>query len=173
MSEPRVLLSEARRGPAPARSWNLVTSYQVIGWTGFALVLAALSDYALALYPFGLGSAEWEMATIGAIVQGLPLLSVGLAALWMCGGGTGRRWLLRIVGGGLIACSVVLFGSLLLFLTDVPAALRATRDLSRLGIYKLVARTLFLGCLFGLAYVVAGVLAVRQSGGPPLKGTVT
>jgi hypothetical protein len=129
------------------------------------LVLAALSDYGLAIYPLGLGSAEWEMATIAAVVQGLPLLSVGLGALWVSVGGRGRGGLLRLVGWGLIVAAVVLFLSLALFLTDIPAALRATRDLARLGIYKLVARTLFLGLMFGVSYIVAGVLAMRQARG--------
>jgi len=50
-------------------------------------------------------------------------------------------------------------------LTDVPIAIRATQsgDAARLGILKLVAKTLYLGALFGLAYVAAGVLALRRA----------
>ena len=136
------------------------------------MVVTALSVYALALYPLGLGSAEWELATIGAVVQGLPLFSIGLAAIWVCAGGLGQRWLLLTLGWGLFLAGAVLFGSLVLFLTDVPLALQSTDGLARIGIYKLVARTLFLGVLFGLAYVVTGVLALRQARGSSLKGAV-
>src|SRR5207249_127384 len=121
---------------------------------GAVLLLAALSDYALAFYPIGFGSAEWEMATIGAVVQGLPLFSIGLAAIWVCAGGLGRRWLLIMVACGLLVVSVGLFASLLLFLTDVPLALQATQGVAQVGIQKLVGRTLFLGLLFGVAYIV-------------------
>jgi hypothetical protein len=171
MPEAKVLL---RRGPKDraVQPWTEGAKHRVVGWVGASLVLTALSDYALALYPLGLGSAEWEMATVGAAVQGLPLLSIGLAAIWVCAGGLGKRWLLITLAWGLFVAAMVLFGSLMLFVTDIPPALQATQGVARVGIYKLVARTLFLGTLFGLGYAVAGVLALRQARGSSLKGAV-
>lgn len=164
MAEPRILGRPQPDRPG-ARQWSDETTYKAVGWVGVVLGLAALSDFVLALYPLGLGSPEWEMATIGAIVQGLPLFSVGLFGVWLCGSGLGLRWMLRIVGWLLLIVVVCLLGSLVLLLTDVPLALRATQGVARLGIGKLVIKTVFLGVLFGISYVVAGVVALKQAGG--------
>lgn len=146
----------------PVRPWDDSRRYAILGWIGVVLALAALSDYALALYPLGFGSPEWEAATIGSIVQGLPLLSIGVAALWVSAGAAGRRWLLITVGWGLLLFALCVFGALAVFLTDVPMGLKATRGVARIGVEKLAAKTLFLGLLFGVSYVFAGVLALRQ-----------
>jgi hypothetical protein len=127
------------------------------------LALAALTDYALAFYPLGFGSAEWEMGTISSVVQGLPLFSIGLVGVWVGAGGLGRRWMLWIVGLVFLAASAGVLGSLVVFLTDVPIAIRATQGAARLGIQKLIAKTLILGLLFGASYVVMGVLALKQA----------
>lgn len=129
------------------------------------LALAALCDDALAFYPLGFGSAEWEMATIGSVMQGLPLLSIGLGALWVAAARLAWRWTLVAVGWGGLLLAAIMLGLLLLFLTDVPLAIRATQAVARLGIYKLVARTLIMGLLFGAAYAVMGVLALKRARG--------
>ncbi len=172
MPEPKPLLRPARNERASVQSWGSATKYRVATWVGAVLVLSAVCDYALALYPLGLGSAVWEMATLGAIVQGLPLFSIGVAAMWVSAGGLGRRWLLVAVGWGLLVVAVGLFAALALFLTDVPLALEATRGVARVGIYKLIARTLFLGLLFGAGYIIAGVLALRKARGKKPKEAV-
>lgn len=161
---PPVVLQAAGRGAkAPVRRWGEEAQYSVVGWMGLVLVLAALSDYALALYPLGFGSPEWEMATIGALMQGLPLFTIGMAAVWVSAGGRGRRWLLAVVGWCGIGLALCVFGLLAVFVTDIPLGLRATQGVARLGIEKLVAKTLFLGVLFGVSYVLAGVLALKQT----------
>ena len=168
MAESRILVrgEPDRRGVSP---WGGETTYRAVGWAGAAFGLAALSDFALALYPLGMGSAEWEMATIAAVVQGLPLLSIGLLGVWLYGGGLGRRWVLRVVGWMLLISAACVLGSLVLLLTDIPVALRATQGVARLGIEKLVIKTLFLGLLFGVSYIVAGIVALKQAGGSPKR----
>ena len=162
-AEPRVLAGGHSRRRASARPWGDEALYRVVGWMGVVLALVALSDFALALYPLGFGSPEWELATIGAVVQGLPLLTIGLAAIWIAAGRPGRKWMLVSVGWGLVVAAALLLGALLLFLTDVPLAIRATQSVARTGIEKLVARTLFMGVLFGASYVVMAVMALRQA----------
>jgi hypothetical protein len=163
--EPRVLAQRHLRRRAATRPWDDDKLYRVVGWVGVVLALAALSDFALALYPLGFGSPEWELATIGAIVQGLPLFSIGLAAIWVGAGRGGRKWLLVVVGWVLVVAAALLLAALLLFLTDVPLAIKATQAVARVGIYKLVARTLFMGGVFGISYVVMAVMALRQARG--------
>ena len=163
--EPRVLAESHPRRRAGVRPWGDDATYRVVGWAGVVLALAALSDIGLALYPLGFGSPEWELATIGAIVQGLPLISIGLAAIWIAAGRRGRKWTLVTVGWGLVVVAALLAAALLLFLTDVPLAIKATQAVARTGIEKLVARTLFMGGLFGASYVVMAVMALRQARG--------
>lgn len=164
-TEPKVLQGSQPGKRAVVRPWSEEATYRVVGWAGALLALAALCDYALAFYPLGFGSAEWEMATIGSVVQGLPLLSIGLAALWVCAARLAWRAMLVVVGAGGLILAACVFVSLLLFVTDVPLAVRATQSVARLGIYKLVARTLILGLMFGTAYAVMGVMALKRARG--------
>lgn len=166
--EKRVLVREpdtaAERAPRkPVAPWPLAMVYLAVGCIGVVLALAALVDYVLALVPMRFGVAEWEIGTISQIFFGLPLVSLGLAAIWISGAGAGRRWVLLGVGTVFFAAAVVLAMMLLLFALDIPLALRATSETAaRLGLKKLIAKTVILGLLFGVSYVVAGLMALRQ-----------
>src|SRR5688500_7396536 len=82
MNAPRGLV-EPRAGRAapvelrqdPIRAWGW------LGWFGGVITLVAAGDLALAWYPFRVGVPEWEFGTIAASFAGLPLLTMGLAAL--------------------------------------------------------------------------------------------
>lgn len=164
---PGVVMREKKpsRDAAVVVAWGESTRWKVLGWLGVVLLAAALSDYALALYPLGFGSPEWEMATVGAIIQGLPLFSIGIAAIWIAAASLGRKWILTVVGVGAFVIVALILVGLVLFVTDVPIGLRATHGVAKIGVGKLVARTLFLGLLFGSGYTLAGVLALRQARG--------
>jgi hypothetical protein len=112
------------------------------------------------------------MSTVGAMTQGLPLFSLGLVGIWVAAGCLRRRWTLWLVGVAFLAAALCILGSLVLFLTDVPTALRATTGITQLGIEKLIAKTLLLGLLFGVSFVVFGLLALKQARGSSLRGTV-
>jgi hypothetical protein len=170
----RVLVSapDKVQGARNTEAWSGGAAVKALGWFGVILALAALSDFVLAFYPLGFGSAEWELATISSVIQGLPLISIGLAAIWVSGGLSGQRRLLIAVGVLLLASAVSVFGLLIVFLTNVPIALQATRDVARLGIEKLAAKTVVLALVFGVSYIVAGVLALKQARGVIQKGAV-
>ena len=132
---------------------------------GLILTLAALIDYALALVPSGFGNAEWETGTISQLVAGLPLITIGLGLLWVSGGYLARRWLLLVLGVVFFVAGTGVLALLVLFATNIPTALRATEGDAHLGIVKLVMKTLILGLVFSVAYIVMGVLSWRQSRG--------
>lgn len=171
MSEPRVVVRNEKRKGRPVQPWDVGATFRVAGWVGLVFVLVSLGDSALAFYPLGFGSPEWEVATIASVVQGFPLLSLGLVGIWICGGGLGDRRLLVVVGAAFLAITAVLLAMMVLMLTDVPIALRATREAeaARLGILKLLMKTVYLGVVFGVLYVVAGVRALRQARGGTAK----
>jgi hypothetical protein len=139
------------------------TTAVVVLWLGLVLTVAALTDYVMALYPPVFGSPEWEFATISDIVAGLPLVTIGLAFVWVSSGWLGRRWLTIAAGVGFLVGALCVFGALLLFATNIPVALRATQDLARGNIEKLIAKTLILGLLFGTVYIVAGVITLKRA----------
>ena len=170
----RVLVSAPDRVPGErsTEAWGGATVAKVVGWFGVVLAMAALSDFFLAFYPLGFGSAEWELATISSVIAGLPLLSIGYAAIWVSGGWTGSRGMLGSVGALLLASAAAVFALLIVFLTNVPVALRATQDVARLGIVKLTAKTVALALVFGVFYIVAGVSALKQARGVVSKGVV-
>ena len=147
--------------------------FLALGWIGVVLAAAALADYAIALYPTAFSSMEWEFGTISQIFAGLPLLSIGLAAVWVSAAGSGRRWLLVLIGVALLVAAACVLAFLVLFALDIPAAVRATQGVARLGIEKLVAKTLIMGSLFGASYIVMGVLSLRQARGVLSREAVT
>ena len=57
--------------------WDARAAGQAAGGVGLILTLAALLDFALALYPSGFGNPEWRDGTISQLVAGLPLVTIG------------------------------------------------------------------------------------------------
>ncbi len=156
----RVLMRDeggvAKKVVAP---WASETLYSVLGWIGVVMAAAALVDYAIALLPTHFSSMEWEVGTISQVFAGLPLLSLGLAAIWVSGAGAGRRWQLLGIG--------------LAFALDVPVAIKGTPEAARSPVVKLVLKTVIMGLVFGAAYITAGVLALKQARGTSSGETVS
>jgi hypothetical protein len=75
----------------------------------------------------------------------------------------GIRWQVRVMGLVLLVWLVWVLGALALFLLDVPVALGSVEGPARLGIIKAIAKTMLLGVAFTVAYLVAGIGAVRHS----------
>lgn len=154
----------SRKAVAP---WATATVLLAVGWIGVVLAAAALADYALALFPTSFSSMEWEFGTISQVFAGLPLLSIGLAAVWVSGAGSGRRWVLLATGVVFELAALCILVLLLLFALDIPAAVRSTEGPARLAVGKLAAKTLIMGLLFGTSYIITGVLALKQARGTP------
>lgn len=110
---------------------------------------------------------EWEFGTIGQVFAGLPLLSLALAAIWVSGATSGRRWLLLSVGVVLEIGALIVMILLAAFALDIPVALKTNPGPAQEPVAKLAVKTVFMGLLFGAFYVVAGVLAFRQARGTP------
>jgi hypothetical protein len=142
-------------------------AYRVVGWLGLLLTLAGGGDFLIALYPLRLGTPEWEFATVATVFAGLPLLTMGLTGLWIASLGLGIRWLLRASGGLLLFVAFILLVAWVVFLTNVPLALKATAGDARIGIVKAVIKTSWLGILMMAAYTAAGVFVLKRAGRVP------
>jgi len=163
--------SGRKGGRSAVIPWDGRAAARAYGWIGSLLVLAALVDYALALVPSGFGNPEWETATVSLIVAGLPLVTIGMFCLWVSTSSLNRRWLQVLIGLVFLAAAAITGGMLALFATNIPMALRATQGESHLGIQKLILKTLILGSVFGVSYLVMGVLSLRQARGVPSMET--
>ena len=92
-----------RRPPAPEPA--------LPGWRAALVPIAipAVARPALLVLALGAGADERVLASVGAMLLGIALLTV-LAALWPTEGPRGRalRWAGRLLAAGLVACGVIL-----------------------------------------------------------------
>lgn len=170
MPESKILLDQAKRlptiGESPERAWRAVARF------GLLLALIALSDIVLAFYPLRFGRPEWEFATVAASFAGLPLVTLGMAAVLGSALARGLRRSVLWTAVALLVLGVLVLGLLLLFLTDVPVALRSVQGEVRVGVMKAILRTAILGLGFGGTYVVTGAAAllyVQSAGRRPME----
>ena len=162
MPEPKVIVAERRDRkvvlpPEPAAAWGW------IGWLGLALAVAGLGDTLLAWYPTAFGTPEWEFATVVQTFSALPLVTMGFAGMLGAGLALGKRWLIVMMGIVLLASTLSLIGALLLFMTDVPLALRAAQGVAEVGVKKAIGKTVLLGVIFVVAYGGGAIAALRHA----------
>lgn len=162
MTHGKVLLEEQRGKPLQPLAGAPDEGWKWIGWLGLLLTVVGLGDFALAWYPVRLGAPEWEFGTVASTFAGLPLVTMGFAGLLASGLARGRAWLIRLMGWGLLAFGLVILAAYVVFLTDVPIALRSVTGDAALGIRKAIAKTTMLGLVFSLAYMVSGFAALRH-----------
>jgi hypothetical protein len=138
-------------------------AWQWLGLFSVVLFLAGLSDWVIAWIPFRLGTLEWEFGTITATLAGLPLVTIGLGGMLASALARGIKWQIVAVACTILFFALLIVAALAIFLLDVPAALRSVEGVARLGIQKAIAKNLSLGALFSVAYVMAGVGALKHA----------
>ena len=148
-----------RSSPDTQQAWRW------IGWYALVLAIAGIGDWILTLIPLRFGTPEWEFGTIAQLFSGLPLVTMGLAGLLGSAVARGSRWQVVTVSWIVLTFATLMFGALIVFLLDVPLALRLATGIARVGIMKAIAKTTLLGTLFIIAYVVGAIGALRRSRG--------
>jgi len=138
-------------------------AWRWLGWFGLVLALLGLGDIALAWVPLGFGNWQWEFGTVAGTLAGLPLTSIGLAAVLASALAQGQRRRLTALGIALLVLGLLILGSLALFCLDIPLALRAAQGPASIGIKKAIAKTVMLGVGFSILYLSSGWAALRQS----------
>lgn len=139
--------------PAGEQGWEL------LGWIGLVFALIGAVDLTLAVFPSRFGTAEWEFGTISAVLNGLPLPTLGLMLLLASGISGHRRWQVVVACAASIAIVLALLGAAFLYVTIVPLALRdVTNPVVRLGLMKSIAKS---GALLVIYPVVLTFLAYR------------
>ena len=100
-------------------------------------------DLALIWYPPRFGSPEFEFATISRFADGMPVFSMGMGLLALTGIGGGRRGTTWTAFGLSLTFAVILTVFGLVFVTDVPIALRSVQEpVVLVGVKKVIVKTL-------------------------------
>lgn len=163
MTPPRILVkSEASSRtvlqPAPDTGWYL------LGGIGFAFALVSGADLVLAWYPLVLGSREWEFATVTSVLDGLPLLAMGLVLSFAAAVARGSQGLVKFWSVVLVALAIVLLGCLALYTRTIPAALTAvTEPVLKLGLVKSITKTVLQGVGYPVAFLWTGIVGWKHA----------
>ena len=137
---------------------------------GLAVALVSMIDLAMLIFPARLSSLDWEFGTISAVVDNLPLVTLGFGLMTASavarGWTSGRRFMI----GVLLVTAVIVAGMTVVFVLDIPAALRAVDPGLKPTIKKAVLKTSSMGLLYTLLYATLGIWAWRMRG--TAKGAV-
>jgi hypothetical protein len=160
---PRIIIGE---DPRAGRTSNPVVPFAVVGTLGGALLCAGLLDLILLWIPLQFGVAEWEFGTVSRFLDGLPVLTVGLALLLITGALNAKPPLLWVSGIlSVLVLAVVLVG-ILVYILDIPLALKATDPGLRLGLKKAVVKTLGEAVIYLVTYTVFASRSLRMARRP-------
>ncbi len=156
---PRVVPAAAGAHPVRRPYYG---GWKGLGWFGLLITLVSLSDIALTFYPVRFGTPEWEFGAIANAYSGLPLLATGFAGILAAAMGLRSRWMIRLTALVLVLAAFAMLATTSIFLLDVPLALRLAPAEVLVGIKKTILKTLLLGTVFPIAFLVAAVAAVRS-----------
>lgn len=155
----RILIQDQERHTTVQPSWD--KAWWVIGWFGFGLAVVGLADAAVNWYPLAFSSPEWEFGTISMTFGTLPMISMGLAGLLGSVLARGSRWGVIATSGFLLLLALVVLALFVVFLSDVPLALRATaREGTKFVIRRGIIRTGILGLGFSAGFLIAAVMSL-------------
>jgi hypothetical protein len=162
MSAPRVVIQADRKILSPITVTAPRAAWRLLGWFGLLLAVVGFIDVALQWYPTSFKSPEWEFATVAATVATLPLLTIGLTVLLASLLARGSRAGVTTMAAVFALMSFLLVAAYLLFLSDVPMALRASTNPGIiLTIKKSIIRTSAMALGFGGGYLVAAAVSYR------------
>lgn len=163
MSTPLVMAEQ--RKPAPARPDPSAAhaAWRSLGAFGVAIAVIGLGQVAINFYPTAFGSVEWQFGVTAQAIGGLPLPSMGLAAILAALVATRHR-------SGMLAMAIVLGAAALLtgaalaaFWSVVPVALSASQGGPAAdAIRQTIARTSLTGGGFAIIYLYGAVTAIRR-----------
>lgn len=149
-------------GPDEPRHRTAHYAWRPAGWFGLLFVIIGFSDMALVWYPLRPGNPSWEFGAVDLTFSSLPILAIGLGACLVAALARGRARL-----AGFFAVVSILLGLLcimayLLFLSDVPLALRNSPPEVLTGVKKAIYRTSLFGVAFTSAFLGAGIAVLRH-----------
>ena len=158
MTASRILIKTDEKNRAPLDP-SPNTGWYLLGGIGLVFAIVSLADLVLAFYPLAIGDAEWEFGTITTVMDGLPLLTIGLGLA--LGAMVARG---RLAGVRILSLVFALIGLVLVVLTvryagHISQALGAvTEPAIKLGLRKAITKTLTQGTLYPIGFFWIGTL---------------
>ena len=141
-----------------------LTAWRIIGWVGLAYLIMSLIDIALGWYPINFGSPEWEFGTISGTVAGLSIPTLALYLTLASAFAIERTRMVKTAGIVMVVLALILPVLGVLWLTNVPLALKATatNDVVHFGVKKAIIKTALLFAGYEILYVLAAWKALRR-----------
>jgi len=162
MTPPRVVIQADRKALNPITVDAPRTAWRILGWFGLLVAVVGFVDVALQWYPASFKSPEWEFGTVAGSLATLPLLTIGLTALLAAFLARGERTGVLTMAVVFVVLVAFVLGAFLLFLSDVPLALKASAATPMVyTIKKSIIRTSVMALGFGAAYLAAAVVSFR------------
>lgn len=103
-------------------------AFLILTAVGCALLVMGATDLLLAVIPLRVGNVEWEFGTISAVVNGMPVPAMGAALV--AAGAMARDSITGVAAIMVwsVVLSALLLGCGVLFVLDIPVALRAVTE---------------------------------------------
>jgi hypothetical protein len=131
-------------------------------WLGAALAIVGLTDVGLLWFPARWASVDWEFGTISGVVDGLPLATIGIGLVTAAAIAGLRRKLVLAMGVVEVVIAVLLILMLVVYVLDVPVALRAVDVQLRPTLKKAILKTGSMAIVYVVLYLSLGTSAVRR-----------
>lgn len=149
----KVIVGEEPRPPRQsAIDTEPMLAWAVVAGTGLAIAVVGWADLALVWYPLHFDSPEWEFGTISRQLDGMPLATIGLCLLAASAIGQKRRTAVRILAGVCLLVALQTLAISLLYLLDIPLALRGFGPAARPGLIKAMIKAGVLAPTYILLY---------------------
>lgn len=145
-----------------ARTYSTAFAWRPLGWFGLLFLIIGIADMALVWYPLRLGNPSWEFGAIDLSFSTLPLLTIGLGAALAAALARGKRKTAAALAGFALLLALVCIGGYLVFLSDVPLALRNSPAELLQGVRKAIFRNTIFAVSFTTAYLGVGIAVLRH-----------
>jgi hypothetical protein len=140
--------------------------WELLKWVGWAFVAIGLTDLALIWRPLAIGNPDFEFGSVTAMLNGLPLLTIGLVFLAASAAAVGATFRLRLVGGAMILMALVIVAAGVIYVLAAPLALKSVTGLGLTAVKKAMVKSAVQLVAYPTAYVLLGVKAIRHSFAP-------
>jgi hypothetical protein len=151
----------------PATAYSTLahlTAWRILGWLGLAFLIMSLIDLALGWYPVRFGVPGWEFGTISATIAGLAIPCLSLYLILGSAIALERPTVAKVAAIVMIVLALILPALLILYLTNVPIALRttATNEVANLGIKRSILKSLTLFTGYEILFVLGALKGLRR-----------
>ena len=138
--------------------------WQVLGWVGTALTIAAIGTIASVYVPARFGNVDWEFGIVSESLVAMPLLTVGLGGCLAAAVARQRSSVLLTLGVGFVLLVLWFAATGILFSTTAVMAWQRVQDapgLLALGVKRVIARTMWFGLIGGAGCCLAALYSLK------------